>query len=80
MRVKAVWKPEQERTGTVTDLRYFRPITAEEEEAAQDAEPEEIKPAELTTVTARSFPGRIPLDYAYTAGLGGRRFPGRIRL
>jgi acetyl-CoA C-acetyltransferase len=72
MRVKAVWKPEAEREGTVTDLRYFRPIKPEEEKAI--GEPVPVKPCELTTVTARSFPGRIPLDYAYTAGLGGRKF------
>jgi uncharacterized OB-fold protein len=26
MRVKAVWKPETERTGSVTDILYFKPI------------------------------------------------------
>jgi uncharacterized OB-fold protein len=26
MRVKAVWKPEDERTGSITDIRYFKPI------------------------------------------------------
>ncbi len=26
MRVKAVWKPEGERDGSVTDLMYFRPV------------------------------------------------------
>lgn len=25
MRVKAVWKPESERTGSITDIMYFRP-------------------------------------------------------
>lgn len=25
MKVKAVWKPEKERTGAITDIRYFRP-------------------------------------------------------
>ncbi len=33
-----------------------------------------IKPAELNRATAKSIGGRIPLDYAYTAGLGGGRF------
>jgi hypothetical protein len=26
MRVKAVWKPENERTGAITDIQYFKPI------------------------------------------------------
>jgi len=26
MKVKAVWKPEGERTGAITDIRYFRPF------------------------------------------------------
>ena len=26
MRVKAVWKPTEERTGSVLDIRYFRPL------------------------------------------------------
>ncbi len=72
MRVKAVWKPEAERTGTVTDLAYFRPLAAAEEPTEYCLKP--VKPVELTACTAKAFPGRIPLDYAYTAGLGGRRF------
>jgi uncharacterized OB-fold protein len=26
MRVKAVWKPPEERTGTITDIKYFKPL------------------------------------------------------
>lgn len=26
MKVKAVWKPENERTGAITDIKYFKPI------------------------------------------------------
>ncbi|UCE96686.1 MAG: Zn-ribbon domain-containing OB-fold protein [Candidatus Bathyarchaeota archaeon] len=29
MRVKAVWKPPEERTGTITDIKYFAPIREE---------------------------------------------------
>jgi len=43
-----------------------------------DAQPTMIKPSELTSVSARSFPGKIPLDYAYTAGIGGRKFFGDL--
>jgi acetyl-CoA C-acetyltransferase len=72
MRVKAEWKPEAEREGSVTDVRYFRPLKPGEEDAT--AEPVAVKPVELTSATAGSFPGKIPLDYAYTAGIGGRKF------
>lgn len=26
MKVKAVWKPEKERTGAITDIKYFKPL------------------------------------------------------
>ena len=26
MKVKAVWKPKKERTGSITDIRYFKPV------------------------------------------------------
>ncbi|MBN1944976.1 MAG: thiolase domain-containing protein [Bradymonadales bacterium] len=71
MRVKAVWKPEEERTGSVTDILYFRPLTAEDDE---QCEPEPIKPVDLDTTTAQAFPGKIPMNYRYTAGHGGIRF------
>jgi uncharacterized OB-fold protein len=29
MKVQAVWKPPQERTGSITDIKYFRPIEGE---------------------------------------------------
>ncbi len=71
MRVRAVWKPEAERTGTVLDLKYFKPIG---DEKVEIPEPRMIKPVELNAVSARSFGGRIPMSYIYTAGLGGGRF------
>ncbi len=71
MRVKAVWKDPDDREGSVTDLEYFRPLGDGE---AAERGPVPVKPVELTSVAARSFPGRIPLDYAYTAGAGGKRF------
>jgi uncharacterized OB-fold protein len=27
MKVKAVWKPPQEREGAITDIKYFKPIS-----------------------------------------------------
>jgi acetyl-CoA C-acetyltransferase len=72
MRVKAVWKKAAERTGTVKDILYFRPVKPSEK--LGDATPRPIKPVELTAETARAFPGRIPLSYIYTAGTGGTKF------
>jgi acetyl-CoA C-acetyltransferase len=71
MRVKAVWKPESERVGNVLDLKYFRPMKAGED-ANQDVV--QIKPVEINTLTAKSFPGRIPMAYLYTTGVAGARF------
>jgi uncharacterized OB-fold protein len=70
MRVKAVWKPAEDREGSVTDILHFRPLGDGEPIGI----PRPVKPLELTSATTGSFPGRIPLDYAYTAGLGGNRF------
>lgn len=70
MRVKAVWKPESERVGSVLDLKYFRPLKQGERAGV----PVRIKPVELDTQSARAFPGRIPMRYLYTAGIGGSRF------
>ncbi len=70
MRLKAVWKPEEERTGTVTDIKYFRPLKKGDEIGV----PVQIKPTELDSTTAKAFDGRIPLGYVYTTGMGGERF------
>jgi uncharacterized protein len=72
MRVKAVWKPEEEREGSVTDLRYFRPMRPDEDTGR--AEPVMIDAEKLTAANAKAFPGQIPMQYAYTAGPAGRRF------
>lgn len=71
MRVKAVWRKPSERKGCVTDILYFRPIRPEEEKPVK---PVLIKPVEMTNVNAKAFPGKIPLSYLYTAGLGGSKF------
>jgi uncharacterized OB-fold protein len=70
MRVQAVWKSEKERTGTVTDIKYFKPVKG----AVKAAAPVQIKPVELDSESARSFKGKIPMSYVYTAGLGGSKF------
>lgn len=31
MKVKAVWKPEHERTGAITDIKYFKPLAGGEQ-------------------------------------------------
>jgi len=70
MRLKAVWKPESERTGTVTDLKYFRPL----KESDEIGTPVQIKPVEMDVLNAKSFPGKIPLNYVYTTGIAGEKF------
>ena len=70
MKVKAVWKPESEREGTVLDLKYFRPL----KDSDVTGEPVRIKPVELDSTTTKAFPGKIPMSYIYTAGLGGSKF------
>jgi acetyl-CoA C-acetyltransferase len=71
MRVKAVWKDAKDREGSVTDVKYFRPIKPGEDKPVA---PVRIKAVELTTATAKSFAGRIPMSYLYTAGIAGSRF------
>ncbi len=70
MRVKAVWKPEEEREGSVTDVLYFRPLR--DDDVIEPPKP--IKPPELHAGTAKATPGAIPLSYAYTVGIAGKRF------
>ena len=31
MRVQAIWKPPEERSGSITDIAYFRPLEPSEE-------------------------------------------------
>ncbi|MCP4547282.1 MAG: thiolase domain-containing protein [bacterium] len=71
MRVKAVWKPEKDREGGILDIKYFRPLKQGERTSKTV---KQIKPTEMDTVTGKSFPGAIPLNYVYTAGVGGTRF------
>jgi acetyl-CoA C-acetyltransferase len=71
MRVKAEWKPEKDREGTILDIKYFRPLKSGERTSRAV---KQIKPVELDAMSAKAFPGQIPLNYVYTAGLGGTRF------
>ncbi len=70
MRVKAVWKPAEERTGSILDILYFAPVKGK----AKTETPKRIKPAEMNAITARAWPGKIPLTYKYTAGVAGAKF------
>ncbi len=75
MKVKAVWKPEAERTGNILDCMYFRPMKAGED---KDLKPVRVKPTELDVASGKAFPGKIPLFYRYTAGLAGEKFYGDL--
>ncbi len=75
MRVKAVWKKEKDREGSILDIEHFRPLKANEKTSI---ETKEIKPTELDSISAKAFPGRIPLEFVYTAGIGGAKFYGDL--
>jgi len=70
MRVKAVWKKAEERTGSILDILYFAPYKGK----AKFEAPKLIKPAEMNAATAKAWPGKIPLTYKYTAGIAGAKF------
>ena len=67
LRVQAVWKPARQRTGAITDIRYFRPLTEE---------PGEPSPStEVGGAAARSsWEGEVPIYSVYTLGVAGERF------
>jgi uncharacterized OB-fold protein len=71
MRVKAEWKSEKDREGSILDIKYFRPLKPGERTSSKV---KQIKPVEIDSQSAKAFPGKIPLEYVYTAGLGGTRF------
>jgi acetyl-CoA C-acetyltransferase len=75
MRVKAVWKADSERVGTVTDISHFAPLP---EGKPSSGEATWVQPLELTSETAGAFAGKIPLGYIYTAGVAGSRFYGDL--
>jgi acetyl-CoA C-acetyltransferase len=71
MKVKAVWKKEKDREGSILDIEHFRPLKKGEKTSTEIVE---IKPTELDSTTAKAFPGEIPLEFVYTAGIGGGKF------
>lgn len=71
MRVKAEWRSEKDREGNILDIKYFRPLKPGEKTSTKT---KQIKPVELDAQSAKAFPGKIPLNYVYTAGIGGTRF------
>jgi uncharacterized OB-fold protein len=71
MKVKAAWRPAAERTGTVLDCMHFRPMKKGED---ADIRPRPVKPVEADAAHLKTFPGRIPMSYIYTAGLAGSKF------
>ena len=70
MRVQAVWKPADQREGSILDIEYFKPIKGKGKKPSI----EQIKPTEIDAAAAKSWPGKIPLTYLYTAGVAGSRF------
>ena len=71
MKVRAVWKPKDERTGNILDLDHFRPMKRGEDKSQKAVR---CKATELDSITAKPFSGKIPLNYRYTVGLSGEKF------
>ena len=67
MRVQAVWKQDGERTGAITDIRYFRPAGGR-----RLGLPITERIDDVTEV--RQWVDSIPLHYEYTAGVAGEKF------
>ena len=57
--------------GGILDLDHFRPLKPGEK---ADDKPRPVKAVELDSSNAKAFPGKIPLEYRYTAGLAGTKF------
>jgi acetyl-CoA C-acetyltransferase len=70
MKVKAVWKKKENRTGTILDIKYFKPVKGNKK---PDLSLKMIKPIELTSATAGYTLGKIPLSYRYTPGIAGEQ-------
>lgn len=71
MRVRAVWKPADQRIGNILDIDYFRPAGADDETAQF---PKPVKPVEFHAKSAGAKEGKIPLTYKYTTGVAGSAF------
>ncbi len=70
MRVKAVWKAESKRTGSILDIDYFAPLGRKK----TNLDITQVKPVEVNALTMSQQQGKIPLSYRYTAGVGGSKF------
>ena len=71
MKVQAVWKDAGDREGSIKDILYFKPISSKSKTKVTFTQ---IKPVEVDAATAKSWPGKIPLNYIYTAGIAGTKF------
>jgi len=70
MRVKAVWKPESKREGSILDIKYFAPLGRKKAKLNI----KQVKPVEVDVLSMSQKQGKIPLSYRYTAGVAGSKF------
>jgi acetyl-CoA C-acetyltransferase len=71
MRVEAVWRAPEDRTGSILDVAHFRP----------NPEPSDTVPTPVPEPGAepRTWPGEMPVRHRYTPGMGGVAFAGALR-
>jgi len=89
MEVVAVWKPEQERTGSILDIEYFRPkpdraFVGSSSGTAEAPAPTISEIADrysggteddlVSLVRVRQVEGSIPIRHRYTAGVANKVF------
>ncbi len=73
MRVEPVWAPADERTGSVRDIRHFRPVAASGPAETPAAQPAEVEPG------VRRWSGEMPVRHRYTPGVAGLAFAEALR-
>ncbi|MFL5767355.1 MAG: Zn-ribbon domain-containing OB-fold protein [Actinomycetota bacterium] len=75
MEVVPVWKPEEERTGSILDIAYFRP-KEENEHAISGSRVMSHEPAGGNDAPrpADRMEGSIPIRHRYTAGVANKAF------
>jgi acetyl-CoA C-acetyltransferase len=80
MEVVAVWKPEEERTGSILDIEYFRPKRADEYAWSSSGSIEApLTSLESAASVSSRMEGSVPIRHRYTAGVANKVFFAALR-